>query len=199
MKLALLAATAMALPFLREEASENPDAGGAPAVAVEPPAEEPAADPAPAAPAASAAPVAKPGFLATALAAAKGTGVLASENSALRTQVGTLTAQLSALAAERDGLAARVTLLEGERAQIQAALDEAGRAAQTVQESTVQALAAVGVPRDALPAAAAAEGGDKLSQLNAQLEAATDPVERGRLSNQIWDEMQAKARSKKAA
>lgn len=196
MKLAFLLRNPL---FLREEASDAPEGGAAPASPETPAVEEPAADPAPvAAPAAAAAPV-KPGFLASAIAAAKGNGVLAAENSGLRTQVGTLTAQLSALTAERDGLAARVTALEGERAQIQAALDDANSTAQTVQESTVQALAAVGVPRDALPAAAAAEGGDKLSQLNAQLEAATDPVERGRLSNQIWDEMKARANAPKAA
>lgn len=207
MKLAFLLRNPL---FLREEASENPSEGGAPAApAVDPetpeddPGDAPAAPAVPAATVTAPAPAAeKPGFLSMAIGAAKGNGALTAENGRLKTQVGTMTAQLAALTAERDRLAARVTTLEGERAAIQAALDEANAGAQTVQESTIQALASVGVPREQLPAAtSAASGGSKLEQLNAQIEASTDPVERGRLSVLAWEEMKAaqKAGSHKAA
>jgi chromosome segregation ATPase len=109
----------------------------------------------------------------------------------LNTRNGALTADLARLTTERDTLAARVTALETERVQIQAALTASNAENKSVEAGTTQALAALNIPRAELPAPASQGGGSKRERLESELAACTDPVQRGRLSVQIWDEMKS--------
>lgn len=189
MKFALLCAT---LPFLYEAAGDNPEAGGSP---VTPPVAPPTGTPAPAegqtAPTPAPAPLPEAGLLDHALAIGKSKGELMASLREMNTRNGALTAELARLTTERDTLAARVTALEAERVQIQAALTASEAENKSVEAGTTQALAALNIPRPELPAPASQGGGSKRERLESELATCTDPVQRGRLSVQIWDEMKS--------
>lgn len=106
-------------------------------------------------------------------------GVLSSERDALKTQV-------TALITERDGLKA-------EQQRLADALDTAKLEATSVGQSTVAALASLGVPESTLPQASVA--GETLSksarieQINKQIETETDQAKRTSLraeAYKIW-------------
>lgn len=181
MKFALLCAT---LPFLFEAAGDNPEAGGSPVTPPPVPPAEGQTAPTPA-------PLPEAGLLDHALAIGKSKGDLMASLRDLNTRNGALTADLARLTTERDTLAARVTALESERVQIQAALTASEAENKSVEAGTTQALAALNIPRAELPAPASQGGGSKRERLESELAACTDPVQRGRLSVQIWDEMKS--------
>ena len=167
------------------EADETPTpTSGAPVVATaEPVVQTPPAT----------APPAKPGVIDSALAMVRDKGAMVAEITTLKTSNGTLLAentslkaQLSSITAERDNLQAGFTRLE-------TALASAEKEKVTVQSEVTHQLAAAGVPDSALPTTPAAvvttSVEDKIAALNQQIEASTDPREKGRLANEVWDLM----------
>lgn len=154
----------------------------------------------------STAPPEKPGVIDRALAMVRDKGSMAGEISTLKATNGTLLAentslktQLATITAERDNLQAGFTRLES-------ALATANKEKTTVETEVAHQLAMTGVPETSLPKTAAPpapEGDDtvdgKINKLNKQIEESTDPREKGRLANEVWDLMQQRGGSFKVA
>lgn len=158
----------------------------------------------PAAPAAAAAPGAKPAEAAAAATTIEPPKVvkasvvdqainLFKDKGALGAEIATLKSQLSQITTERDGLRAQLTTVTAERNEFQAnftkleaALAQANASAVSVHQEVTHQLASVGVPDAQLPKTGGAGAGttseDLAKQYDEQAEAASDPVEKGRLS-----------------
>jgi regulator of replication initiation timing len=178
---------------LFDTATDAGDAGGGTpaAAATPPPAAAPAAETPPGAPAPVAA---KPGVIDSAISMFRDKGVMQNEITSLKKTNGDLTAentrlkeQLKTVTGERDNLQAGFNRLE-------AALQTAQTEKTTVQTEVTHQLAAAGVPESGLPKGtptpkAEVTGDDKIADLNKQIEASSDPKEKGRLANEVWDLM----------
>ena len=141
---------------------------------------------------------AKPGVIDNAIALFRDKGALTSEIATLKAGNGSLTAEntqlkvsLAAVTAERDTFKADFSRLE-------AALALATKEKTTLQVEVAHEMAAAGMPQRSLPAnapkpgesgAAAGSIAEQIEALNTQIEASSDPKEKGRLGQQVWDLM----------
>lgn len=177
--------------FLRSEANDVGEGGGAApvttgaaAVAEAPEGGEPTAG-------AKAEPEAKkPGLLDQVLGSIQTKGSLVAEltgvrgeleaergiSAGLRTEIADLKGQVAAQSAELDSLRA-------ERAEIAKALETAGKEKVSTEEAAAGIVAGLGVPAESLPAAQTEEESE--DGLRARLEACTDPTERFRLAAKL--------------
>lgn len=178
-------------PFLRAEAGELPDGGGAavaePSAAAPAPALAVLPDPAPAAAApVAAAPVAtrKPTLMERVTSSLADKGSLLAQLNDAQTQLATITGQHAALLQEKANLEAELTAKRKELADIEAALNAAHSTAATAEERAVDITASQGVPPVKLPEGAASST-PTIEDLMARLDKEQDPKARFTLAQEI--------------
>jgi chromosome segregation ATPase len=177
--------------FLRSEAHEMGDGGGAAPAAAAPAAETPAAaPPAPAAATATAAAQREPTMLEKVQAALRDKGVILAENNGFKAEIAALKGDLAERDVSMATLQARVVTLEAENTQLQAdflSIDAALKSTEArvvaVDTAAARQIAGMGFEASVLPAAETAA--ETVEGLVAKMTATTDPQEKYKLAARI--------------
>ncbi|MGE0412027.1 MAG: hypothetical protein AB7I98_03850 [Verrucomicrobiales bacterium] len=126
---------------------------------------------------------AAPNWLDNAMAAARSKGALQKENASLKAKVKDLEPKLAKAQEE-------ITQLKAEQNKLREAFEAAQEEAQTVSDAVTEELAAVGVDVKQAPPVAQGKAKGSVEELTERMAATTDPTEKFRLADQIWEAMQ---------
>lgn len=123
-----------------------------------------------------------PNWLENAMAAARSKGALQKENATLKARLKEIEPQLKKAQDE-------LKQLRADQAQLREAFEGAQEEAKSVQETVTEELASVGVDVKQAPPVAQTKPKGSVEELTERMEASTDPAERFKLADQVWEAM----------